>query len=192
MKKKKLEYQSLYNRNSTTGNYMIEISLDDYSELFNGWDASPLRRKEMEPELLDYLEQAGLEIPIKEALEICFYMAKANRDEEKEQRSVAAIKNNFKVVLSFIHKNLSRGYRKMFTYIILSFIFITLAYVLKTFEDLPLLSSIMREGLFIGGWVFLWEAFSLFSFTTHEERKRRKIFMRYLNSDVGFKESAES
>jgi hypothetical protein len=188
MKKKKLEYQNIYNKNPETGNYMIEVSLEDYSELFNGWDASPLRRKDLEPELVDYLEQVGSEIPSKEKIELCFYLPKEINDTEKEQKSMIAIKNNFKIAIFFINRKLSKGYRKMFIYVILSLIFITLAYMLRITEELPLLSSILREGLFIGGWVFLWEAFSLMTFTTHEERVRRNIFYRFIDCDIYFKD----
>lgn len=189
---KKNEYQNLYNKNKENGNFIIEVSLEDYSELFNGWDASPIRRKDLEPELLDYLEQSGTEIPIKEKVEICFYLPNEVKDLEKEQKSLLAVKNNFKVVLFFIQRNLTKGYRQMSIYIILSIIFITFAYLFKSIQNLVLLSSILREGLFIGGWVFLWEAFSIFSFTTHEERKRRKIFYRFLESEIYFKEHKES
>jgi predicted metal-binding membrane protein len=58
-------------------------------------------------------------------------------------------------------------------------------------ESLPILTKIAREGLFIGGWIFIWEAFSLFFFTTHDERKRRDVFYRYLDSEIYFKESKE-
>jgi hypothetical protein len=189
---KKHEYQNLYNRNPETNKMMIEVSLDDYSEIFNGWDASPIRRKDMEPELVDYLEQMGTEIPLKEEIEIVFYLPKERKDTDKEQKSIIAVKNNFRVVIFFINKALNRGYRQLATFLILGFIFITYAYLIRDLEELPLLTSIMREGLFIGGWVFLWEAFNLFAFTTHDERKRRKIFYRYLDSDVSFRDSKES
>ena len=188
---KKHEYQNLYQRNPETNKMTIEISLEDYAELFNGWDPSPIRRKDLEPELMDYLEQSGTEIPMDEEVELCFYLPNDKHDLEKEQKSTLAIKNNFRVVIFFINKRLKRGYRQMITFIILSLIFITSAYVIRDLEEIPLLTSIMREGLFIGGWVFLWEAFNIFFFTTHEERSRRKIFYRFLESEIYFKDSKE-
>ena len=60
-KKQKSTLINIYNINPKTSAYMIEVSLDDYAELFNGWDASPLRRRDLEPEFLDFLEQCGSE-----------------------------------------------------------------------------------------------------------------------------------
>lgn len=189
---KKHEYTNLYNKNEETKAYIIEVSLEDYSELFNGWDASPLRRKDLEPELLDYLEQAATEIPIKEKVELVFYLPFGMRDLDKEQKSITGIKNNYKVVMFFIQKTLRMNYRQLATYIFLSILFLIGAYILRNVTDLELLMSIAIEGLFIGGWFLLWEAFSLFFFTSHETRIRRKIFQRFMDSEIYFKEFKDS
>lgn len=190
-KTKKHDFQSMYYQNAETSAYQVEVSLEDYSELFNGWDASALRRKDLEPELLDFLEQAGYEISHKEKIEVCFYLPKEVYNLEKEMKSLAAIKNNFKIAIFFINKSLKKSYRQILTFFILSLIFITSAYLMRDDESLPILTKIAREGLFIGGWIFIWEAFSLFFFTTHDERKRRDVFYRYLDSEIYFKESKE-
>jgi len=191
MKHKKLESLALYNTNPETKAYIVEVSLDDYSELFNGWDASPLRRKDLEPELMDYLEQAATEIPIREKLELCFYMPKEKRDLDKEFKSITSVMNNFKVVLSTIHKQLSHNYRRLAIYIIISLIFLSAAYLLRNVTHISLFINIMIEGFFIGGWFLLWEAFSLFFFDTHETRVRQKFFNRFLISDIYFKDTKE-
>jgi RsiW-degrading membrane proteinase PrsW (M82 family) len=191
MKKKKSESLKLYNVNPDTNAYIVEVSLDDYSELFNGWDASPLRRRDLEPELMDYLEQASTEIPLSENLELCFYMPKDKRDLEKEFKSITSIMNNFKVLMSVIYKQLSRNYRRLLIYVVVSIIFLSAAYLLRNETDFSLLISIMIEGLFIGGWFLLWEAFSLFFFDTHEITIRKKLFHRLLHSDIYFKDTKE-
>lgn len=191
MKHKKIETLNFYNINQETNAYMIEVSLDDYSELFNGWDASPLRRKDLEPELMDYLEQASEEIRIKEKIELCFYVPKEKRDLEKEFKSSTSIMNNFKVVLSVIHKQVSRSYRRLIMYIFSSLILLTLAYLLRNVSDVSLLVSISVEGFFIGGWFLLWEAFSLFFFDMHEIKLREKRFIRFVSSDIYFKDTKE-
>jgi len=191
MNKKKLETLSLYRTNPENNAYLIEVSLDDYSELFNGWDASPVRRKDLEPELLDYLEEAGTEIPIKQAIEMVFYLPKDKRDAEKDERSILTIQNNFKVVNQMIQKKIERNYRRLLVYVTLSLIFLVAAYLLRNVTTLSLLTNIMIEGFFIGGWFLLWEAFSLFFFDTHEYKIRQKIFKRFIDSKIIFKETGE-
>ncbi len=191
MNKKKLETLSLYRTNTENNAYLIEVSLDDYSELFNGWDASPVRRKDLEPELLDYLEEAGTEIPIKQSIEMVFYLPKDKRDAEKDERSITTIQNNFKVVNQMIQKKIERNYRRLLVYVTLSLIFLVAAYLLRNVTTLSLLTNIMIEGFFIGGWFLLWEAFSLFFFDTHEFKIRQKIFKRFIDSKIIFKETGE-
>ncbi|HPG43096.1 MAG TPA: hypothetical protein PLJ98_04725 [Acholeplasmataceae bacterium] len=191
MNKKKLETLSLYRTNTDTNAYLIEVSLEDYSELFNGWDASPVRRKDLEPELLDYLEEAGTEIPIKQSIELVFYLPKDKRDAERDERSITTIQNNFKVVNQMIQKKIERNYRRLLVYVTLSLIFLVAAYLLRNVTTLSLLTNIMIEGFFIGGWFLLWEAFSLFFFDTHEYKIRQKIFKRFIDSKIIFKETGE-
>ena len=191
MNKKRLETLSLYRTNPENNAYLIEVSLEDYSELFNGWDASPVRRKDLEPELLDYLEEAGTEIPIKQSIEMVFYLPKDKRDAEKDERSILTIQNNFKVVNQMIQKKIERNYRRLLVYVTLSLIFLVAAYLLRNVTTLSLLTNIMIEGFFIGGWFLLWEAFSLFFFDTHEFKIRQKIFKRFIDSKIIFKETGE-
>ena len=189
--KKTKAYQTLYQLNQESNAYMIEVSLDEYSELFNGWDASSIKRKELEPELLDYLEQAGYEIPQKEKTEIIFYIHKDKRELDKESKSIDSIKNNFRVILYLIQKKLNTQYRQILTYLVMSMLFISAATVLRNVIQFQILSTILIEGLFIGGWFMLWESFSTFIFDAHETRLRKNVFNRFIHSDVQFKENRE-
>ena len=189
LRKRKQKFEATtYNQNKDTNAYMIEISLDNYAELFNGWDASPLRRRDLEPELLDFLEESGTEIPLNEKIELYLYLPEYMKDEEKEERSKIGIINNFKTTLFYINKSLKKIYRQMVTNIIMSLLFLTAAYIARNILELSdLFSTIFIEGIYIGGWVLLWEAFSLFFFDSYEIRQRKKIFLRFLDMEIYFK-----
>ncbi|MFA6627082.1 MAG: hypothetical protein WCT17_00940 [Bacilli bacterium] len=187
--KNKNAFQNMYNRNPDNQAYIVEISLDNYSELFNGWDASAIKRRDLEPEVLNYLEQVGNEIPLKEKIEICFYLPSHLKDADKELKCITGVKNNFNIVMFFTNKSLKHNYRRIITYVFMSVIFLTAAYLLRNLIHSSLLLSISLEGLFIGGWFLLWESFSLFFFESHEIRKKEKIFKRFLDTDIYFKET---
>lgn len=177
----------MYSVNRLSKAFMIEISLDDYDEIFNGWDASQIKRKELEPELFEYLLSASYEIPLKEDIEVCFYMKEAFLNQEKEETSRIGIGYNFKMRLHFLNMDIHRNSRRIWTYIAMSFLFLLAAYLIPNYIDLNVLFSILMEGLFIGGWVLLWEAFSLFFFSTHDIRVRKKHILRLLASPIEFK-----
>ncbi len=189
---KRKELLNVYNRNPENNAFLIEISLDDYSEIFNGWDASQLRKKDIEPELMDFMEQCGYEIPIDEEIEICFYLPKEINDTDKENISVVGIQNNFKTVLFFIEKLLHKNYRQIATYISIGILLLIGAYGMGYLADINVTFSVINQGLFIGGWFLFWEAFSLFFFESHETRKRRSVFQRFYRSKIFFKDNRES
>lgn len=185
-KKGKYEIKSIYNKNPNSGAFIIEISLDNYDELFNGWDASPMKTKDLEPELLKYLETAGYEIPLKEKIEIWFYLPDVMENKDKETRSILGIKNNFKMVLHFLEKELKVNYRHIATYVVLSTLLLISAYLTRNLTMLGLFGTVIMEGMFIGGWFLLWEAFSLFFFASYETKHKQKRYIRFLESEIYF------
>ncbi len=189
--KTRKELTTIYNRNPENKAYMIEVSLDDYAEIFNGWDASAIKKKDIEPELLDYIEQAGFEIPISETLEICFYLPVQFNDTEKETKSISGIQNNFRTVLFFIDRLLKKNYRRIISYVTISIMLLIAAYLTRNTSTPNLMFSIVMEGLFIGSWFLLWEAFSLFFFESHDTKQRKKVYKRFLNSKIYFKNKSE-
>lgn len=184
--KKKFQLKQMYRLNEETGAYMIEISLDNYDELFNGWDASAIRRKELEPELFDYLVSSSYEISLKHPLEIWFYIEQTRLNEEKERLSQIGIDNHFKSRLHINETKLKSNYRKILIYILMSIGFLTFAYLVPNQIDLSILIDIMVEGLFIGGWVLLWEAFSIFFFDSYDLRMRKKHLLKLKHSRIHF------
>jgi hypothetical protein len=57
--------------------------------------------------------------------------------------------------------------------------------------EVNVLTSVLTEGLFIGGWVFLWEAVSLFFFSNRDLYYRYRTFRRLRRSEIIFSEAAQ-
>lgn len=189
MFKTKEDYQLryIYHTNQHNNAYLIELDLDQYDDLFNSWDGSALDRKELDPELSHFLERASYELPLKDKVEICFYLPESKKDEKMEADSRATIKNNFRMRQFFIDQDLKHNHKKSATYIVMGILFLITAYLIPEDQDLSLLISLLMEGLFVGGWVFLWEAFSIFFFGSRELKDKKKRYYRYLDSDIVFK-----
>lgn len=187
MAKKKSYLNQIYKFDETEKCYIIQVSLETYQELFNGWDASPTRKKDLDSELIDFIETAGYDIPMKQKVKLSFGIPEDEKDEKLEVSSKTAIYNNFKMIIHFINKSLAINNRKILTYLTFSFLFITMAYVLMNLVHDNLSLRIVREGLFIGGWFLMWESFSLFFFESYEVRNRKKKYQRFLDSDIEFR-----
>ena len=185
-RRKPMHLQTIYPYDEEKDTYYIELSLDDYDELFNGWDASPLKRRDLEPELLAYLEEACYDIPSRSNIEVHCVMLEAKKDARKERKSLDSFAHNFNMTQHFIRKEINQNMRKIGIYISLSIFFLTFAYLMPRIHDLDILFSILVEGLFIGGWVMLWEVFTLFFFDGYELRIRKKQVIRLSNSTIKF------
>ncbi|MDF2699786.1 MAG: hypothetical protein K0Q49_1342 [Haloplasmataceae bacterium] len=185
-KKKRNYLNNIYKVNPDTNAYIIEVSLDDYNEVFNGWDPSPIKRREIDPDLLNFIEQSAFDIPLKFNVELHFYVSKEVYNESKEALTKAGIINNFSFILHFIKKELRSNRKKILMYIMMSFSFLTSSQLANQYFELGLLTTTIAEGLFIGGWVFLWEAFSIFFFSSQETNSRYKRYIRFLDSPINF------
>jgi hypothetical protein len=177
----------MYRTNPETNAFIIEISLDDYSEIFNGWDPSPVKRRDLDPELVGFLEQCGSDIPLRFPLELQLYMPQEKLDKDKESLSKEGLKNNFDFSVNSIRKNLIEIRQKTTIYVLTAFAFLSLGYAATHLAGLGIVPTILTEGLSIGGWVFLWEAFSLFFFSGQEVRSRLKRYLRFQGTEVVFK-----
>lgn len=186
-KKKKNYLKQIYKMNPDTNAYIIEVSLIDYNEIFNGWDPSPIKRRDLDPELISFLEECDSDIPLEFPLELMFYLPEDQYDKEKEKLSRVGIKNYFDYSVHFIRKELMQIRQKIFLYIIMAVAFLSVGYLSGQKAEPGFFTAIFIEGFTIGGWVFLWEAFSLFFFARQEVSGRLKRYIRLKNTKISFR-----
>jgi hypothetical protein len=186
LKKKKNYLKQIYKMNPETNAYIIEVSLIDYNEIFNGWDPSPIKKRDIDPELLHFLEECDSDIPLKFPLELTFYLPEDQYDREKEKLSRVGIKNYFDYSVHFIRKELNLIIEKIVLYIIMAVAFLSVGYLSGKEAEPGFFTAILIEGLTVGGWVFLWESFSLFFFARQEVSGRLKRYIRLKNTKINF------
>jgi len=186
-KKKKNYLKQIYKMNPDTNAYIIEVSLIDYNEIFNGWDPSPIKRRDLDPELISFLEECDSDIPLEFSLELMFYLPEDQYDKEKEKLSRVGIKNYFDYSVHFIRKELMQIRQKILLYIVMAVAFLSVGYLSGQKAEPGFFTAILIEGLTVGGWVFLWEAFSLFFFARQEVSGRLKRYIRLKNTKISFR-----
>lgn len=185
-KKRKNYLKQIYKMNPETNAFIIEISLDNYNEIFNGWDPSPIKRRDLDPDLVHFMEECAFDIPLKFPLELQFYMPEEQYDADKENLTIAGIKNNFGFTIHFIRKEIDQIRKRIVYYIVVASAFLSMGYLLGQKTVPNVITTILVEGLSIGGWVFLWEAFSQFFFTGQEVLTRLKRYIRFQETKINF------
>lgn len=189
MKQDKL-FSEIYKIDASTNLYMIEIALDQYGDIFSEWDPAPFKRRDIDPDLKLYLEGSSEEIPFRYPVELCFIIPKKTRDEQIEEESRNGLKNSFVFERYLLNKELKKTNIRMLRYVFLGFVFLGLGATFSNrFPDNATFLPLLAEALVIGGWVFLWEAVSLFFFTNRELYHRCRIYKRLKNAPVFFREA---
>jgi len=82
--------------------------------------------------------------------------------------------------------------RKAFYYVLTSIVFLLAAFGMEEVLNSNVLLTILREGLFIGGWVFLWEAVATTAFKKKILKNNRRKYERLRDADVRFRYDQES
>ena len=65
--KKTKKYETIYRRNKSTGRVIIDIALDDYIEFFHEWDNSTIKKRDIHPELAEFLDLCSEDISLRKA-----------------------------------------------------------------------------------------------------------------------------
>jgi len=188
MNKKEDYLKRIYRFDKERNIFVIEVSLDDYNEVFNGWDPSPYKKRDIDPDLKFFLEECSYDIPLKYELELWLYLPEGSRDSKKERLTEAGIRNNFEFLAHLVGRSLKFSRKKTMIYTVMSFTFLFIAYSLQGDSiSNHLFATIVLEGVFIGGWVFLWEAFSLVFIANQEVKKKLKEYKRFMRTNMRFK-----
>lgn len=177
-------YQDLYRYDESDGSYIVEVSLDEYEDVYDEWDPSPFKKRDIEDEFDDFIWDSANDIPLKYKIKIVLYLPMAQKNEGKEKALREAYDNFYSFRLIRAYKTQKNIQKKILTYLMMSLTFLYIGYFYSA--ESGIVMSVLKEGIFIGGWVFLWEVFTLIFITLGEERKVSKIVKRLLDSKISF------
>lgn len=185
-------FSEIYAIDPATDLYMIEIALDRYADVFNEWDPAPFKRRSLDDDLELYLEGSSEEIPLRYAIELCFTIPPGIRDEHLEEETRNGLRNSFLFKMYLLRRELAKINTQILRYIVLGFLCLWISAILSKRLGADTLVSLIIDALIIGGWVFLWEAVSLFFFTNREIYHRYRLYKRLYDSPIVFRETAKT
>ena len=187
LKKKRTKMTQVYRKHENTDRILIEVALDRYEDIFNEWDPAPFKRRDIDPDLRSFFEECSREISLRHPLAIAFFLPKAELDYEKQEKCVEGLRNFFIFNRHLAEKRIRLSLKSALRYFLIGIIFLVIATVFENFFEKSVLSGVLGQGLFIGGWVFIWEAFSIAIFKNKTAQYRIKEWDRFLDAPVIFK-----
>lgn len=171
-RKKRSFLHDIYIYDESKNAYIIEVDLDSYGELFNEWDFAPYGKKDLEPDLIIYLEDCVSDIPLKYNIIIRMHLPEGIEDTDKEKGVIKGIRNYYKFMVAIEKRSIQNTRKKAFENSLLSMVFLMTAYLMDQ-KDLVLWSKVIQEGILVGGWVFAWETFSKIFFEVRDGQKMK-------------------
>jgi hypothetical protein len=178
-------YQEVYRIDNDQKSYIIDVSLDSYDDVYDEWDPSPFKKRDIEDEFDDFIRDSSSDIPLKYGLVIELYLPSNVNDPKKERILKEAYDNFYRFQYNRAKKLQQEIIQKVMNNLILAIMFLFFGYFsYPQGENIVLL--IIKEGIFIGGWVFLWEVFTLLFGTLKDHNKQIKIISRLINASIRF------
>jgi len=183
--RKKRYFQRLYQFDELSKTYLIEVSLDNYNDVYDDWDPSPFKKRDIEIEFNDFIVNSSEDIPLNYNISIVLYLPAPVKDEKKEGALVSAYKNYYGYALARLDKTKSNLSNKIISNLLISIALLTTGYFFFS-NAKSLIYKVLHEGIFIGGWVFLWEFFTNIFITRRELQGEYKLYKRLYNSPIKF------
>lgn len=180
--------EKIYARNPLNGHYIIEVSLTNYAEIFNDWDHAPYKRKDINPEMLGFLEDSIDDIPMEYDIDICFYLAEEKRFHEKEHIITDWFRTFYTFYIEIEKQKIRAILKSAILYMLVSAALLIVSYFGVLYKDNIFIYTI-TEILIVGGWVFLWEALERLLFQRKAVRRLIQNYERFRKAEISFRYS---
>lgn len=190
-KAKEAALLSLYRRSPETNNILIDIALDRYLDFFHEWDNAAYKKRDVNPELAEFLDICSEDIPMNRQFDIHFHIKNIALDSDKEKLILASYSNYYNSLKKLEDRKVNKITRYSIVLFIIAMGFIFLYILSNTKVQGQLLPRVLIEGLIIGGWVFMWEALHMLFFDILEPFKRKRELERFLKAKITFSSEIE-
>ncbi|KGE73372.1 hypothetical protein [Spirochaeta lutea] len=186
-----LDPKKIYRFDKSRKAFHIDVRIGVYRDIYNDFDFSPLQNRDLDKDLIEYLAECSYEIPLKNQVIVNFYMPQGIRDRSREQNSVKGFHHYFLYTQRKLHTERRELLRNLTLYGFSGFLFLVFAYLTQEHLSTSGLLSILPEGLYIGGWVLLWEIFEVIFFTLRQINRKIRIYKRLSESEILYHYTAE-
>lgn len=181
--RKNIKYlKKLYNKNSKSDEFIINLVLYKYEDIFNIYDNRPYHNKKLNNEVKDFLQQSFRDIPNLFDIKLRITILDENKSETMEKNIIRAIKNTYNFDSKYLLRNFNRMRIKVMIYILIAIALLGAGYI---FEETSL-KRVLVESVSIGGWVFLWEAIHIVFMDRYDLLYELNNTMRSADSNIIF------
>ncbi len=168
------------------GKTSIELKLKTPRQLFDERDPAPFRERDLDDDAARYIVNSYKEVTDHHDVKLSLYFETLGEFMENPSQIEKAISAFFSFEADAKRRELKDIFRKGFISLIIGLAFLTtctwFAHSLDNQNDL--FRSMLHEGLFIMGWVAMWQPISIFLYEWWPIREAETIFKRIADLEV--------
>lgn len=177
-----------YKKHDANNAYIIEVSMDKHADMFNEWDPAPFKRRDLDTDLADYIEDCATDIPLKYNLHIRFFVPKSEHNTAREDRCRNGWAGYWAFRIHAMKKHRMKADQLAILHLMSGIVFVILSLFVQNLVEnqTNLLIKVLPEGIMVGGWVLFWECFSSFFFRRRETNETIRQFKRLQIAGMAF------
>ncbi|MBF8984727.1 hypothetical protein IZY60_14380 [Lutibacter sp. B2] len=181
---KEKELKQLYRYEEKEVVYYIDVQLEDYRDAYSEWDYSPFNNRDLDDDLTEYLLECSFEIPFRYNIIINFHLLHQQISATREKRSIEGMYNYFAYKIRKIKNYRMRTLRDTIAFLIIGSVLLISGTITEKYVQNSMVIKLISEGLFIGGWVMIWEMFSSWFFNIKKLTDEIKHFTRLKSTRI--------
>ncbi len=165
------------------GAHCVDIRIGSVEQLFDNRDPAPFRKRDLDPDLVEYLVAAAEDLAPLGPFRLVLWFATARPSDDV----CPAIRAHFEYELERIERHRRRQRRTgavaLVVGIVLLLGLLSIAHVIATAPENSVREAI-REGLVIMSWVALWRPVDTLIYEWLPLHRERKLFARLLDAPI--------
>jgi len=165
------------------GEPCIDIKINSIEQMFDNRDPAPFRDRDLDPDLAEYLLDAGEDLAGADRVRVVFWVDKPCTPTEVEQ----AVHAHFNDVISRIRRTRRRRRRTGQVTLVLALILVVALLALSQIIANLVPGSLgtgLKEGLVISSWVAMWRPVETLIYDWIPTRHERKVAEKLLEAPI--------
>jgi len=167
--------------------HIIDVRVAALEQLFDNRDPAPFRRRDLDPELIEYLVSAAEDLIGHGQFRVVFWLQNPARGDEIEPAYRAHLEYEIERLGRRRRRHRRTGEIELVIGATLLVILLSLAQLAGGPPD-PGVATVVREGLTILGWVVMWRPVEALLYDWVPIRRARKVFEHLLAAPIEIRE----
>ncbi len=180
--------RKIYDFNESDNAFIIKLSPDSYLDIFNKLDHNPIRKKDLNQRVINYIEDCSEDISLDKNIILEIKIKEDAYSGSLENRARKGLLNYFEYMIEYYRQKMKRQRSTSLLFVALFILLATLSLGVAPFgiDSKNILLQTLVRGISIGSWVFLWEAIVGVTIKYRPNRMHFRFYKRLLNAKIVF------